>query len=107
MAEEVDPHVILTTPLRSILRTMLNSTEPVYAYQMATEHDITWDTASSCLQRLEKAGWVKGEREQEGSRPRRLYELTPEGRGIATERLASRRRGRSRSDVITQESLGL
>ncbi len=105
-----DPTIVLSTPLRTILRTMLNSPEPVWAYGLSTQHDLSWETTSSCLRRLEKAGWVNVESQEVAGRPRRLYQLTDDGKAIATEKLArgrQRSRGQSRSDMMQQGSLGL
>ncbi len=112
---EVDPSLVLSTPLRTILRAMLNSPDPVWASSLAQEHDLIWETTSRSLHRLERAGWVTSEKEtaeaaaERKQGARRLYELTPEGKELATERLAvgRHRRGRSRSAVMERESLGL
>ncbi len=109
---EVDPNVVLSMPLRTILRTMLNSPEPVWASSLSNDYDLPWTTVKNCLRRLERAGWVTSEKEspEEASErklgARRFYQLTPDGRQLATERLAARR-GRSQSAVIERESLGL
>ncbi len=111
---EVDPNLVLSTPLRTILRTMLRSPDPVWASSLANDHDLSWDTTSLCLHRLERAGWATSEKEtaevaaERKQGARRFYELTPEGRELAVERLAlsKQRRGRSRSAVMEQ-SLGL
>ncbi len=106
---EVDRNLVLSTPLRTILRTMLHSPDPVWAYGLSVRHDLSWETTSNCLHRLEKAGWVSTESERVAGRPRRLYQLTDEGKAIATERLAlsRHRKGRSRSAVMEQGSFGL
>ncbi len=112
---EVDPNLVLSMPLRTILRTMLDSPEPVWASSLSNDYDLPWTTAKNCLRRLERAGWVTSEKEspEEASErklgARRFYQLTDEGKTMATERLAARgkHRGRSRSAVMEQGSLGL
>lgn len=88
----VPPRMTLTVQL--VLRALL--AEPgrkLYGYEVILGTGLASGTVYPILSRLEKAGWLKGERETispqaEGRPPRKYYQLTAEGTRLARKAVA-------------------
>lgn len=76
----------ITTPVRMILRELLDAREPFYGREVAIQLDLAEPTVSRALDRFHENGWLQEvdnadvDRDLGDARPRRFFELTEEGR---------------------------
>ena len=80
----------ITSPTAAVLRVLLAATEPTWGLQVIKATGTVAGTVYPILERLEAAGVLTSQWEDDPSRPgprRRFYTLTDEGSGRAEEAL--------------------
>lgn len=89
------PPFRVTPATLDVLEVLINADGPVHGYRITRQAGRPSGTVQPILDRLEKHGWVSSEREIRnpvaGRPPRRLHQLTKEGRRLGRQLLAERR----------------
>jgi DNA-binding PadR family transcriptional regulator len=87
----MEPLQRVTAPTLDLLGLMLESSGPVFGFELMKRSGRPSGTVYPILERLERQGWIVSQVEDSVTTQvhhRRVYEFTPEGRAAAAELLA-------------------